>query len=271
MNSISKKLPLLLGALLLLGNSLFAQVSILDSAYGFAQPVDADPEPNPQTYTTGYSVASGSDRLLVATLGVRFTNSSSQTLTGVSFGGVAMTQASKSTNSGDIRLEVGTWYLTESQFASISGSDLAISYLKDSTSSQNADTGWLLATLGGVDQSTPVGASGSQGTDSGGASVTLSSLANNNQNLILGSAYTQGSVSTISSGTIITPEPTLGSGDFFAFSQVSNAASYTFTNNANNRSGVTAVEFVAVPEPSTFALMAGALGLAIVMLRRRRG
>lgn len=75
---------------------------------------------------------------------------------------------------------------------------------------------------------------------------------------------------TISGATAPTPTPTLAYqfGDSYSSSNVTILGDIAVTNNAGQ--GGTGISVSVVPEPSTYAMLAGALALGYVMVRRRK-
>jgi len=113
--------------------------------------------------TFSHTVPSGSDRLLV--VGVSFDNDNSETVTGITYNGLALTKAGSVNNSDDARAEI--WYRVA---PSVTTANVVVSLSGTLSSNRGIVVGAL--NLTGVHQTTPVGTF--QSTTGGGNSASLS-------------------------------------------------------------------------------------------------
>ncbi|WP_309384580.1 PEP-CTERM sorting domain-containing protein [Cerasicoccus frondis] len=233
------------------------------------------------TFATGYSISeTGNDNLLVVFYSA-YTDSTSAdpAASSVTFGGVTLTQARQ------VALEqpgagynvTGIFYLTEDDFASVSGSDLVFSR---SSGSNPGDDGahYSIMLLSGVDQSAPIGQSdySTTTTNNTALSVELSSLEPNSVVLSSFSATPDGTFgSDVNLDSNLAGALSDGSlTSLFALTNVDESTETmgaTFSSSeSSGRSAMLSVEVLAaVPEPETYALMLGLASLGLLLMRRR--
>jgi MSHA biogenesis protein MshQ len=118
--------------------------------------------------TFSHTVASGSNRLLV--VGVSFDNDNSETVTGITFGGAALTKSGSIANSDDARAEI--WYLIA---PTVTTANVVVSLSGTLSSERGIVAGAL--NLTGVHQTTPVGTFQSDEADGNPASLDVTSSA----------------------------------------------------------------------------------------------
>lgn len=227
------------------------------------------------TLSNAYTVAeSGNNNVLVVLYSARNTGGRP---TSATFGDVSLTTAGGFNQQEDgFSSTVEIFYMPETSF----DSDFTTASQELVINQNSADDGYVVSafTLSGVKLSDPIGETGFDGETPNNTdtplTVDLSSLANDSRIVSVAGSNFQGSVS-----------PTLNV-DTELYDNVSGAnhrsaagltdvtgsdESITYTYNSNGRGAMFAVEFQAIPEPSTGLLLWSLIVGAFAFHRKRRG
>lgn len=198
--------------------------------------------------------ASSSDKLILTFGSEYLTN----TVSSITYGGTSIEFAMTSALlAGDNNRGMFTYYLDNP-----AAGDLVVTF----SGSTNGIGGSLFAVSGTKDGTAGIGA-----TDNTGAALTTTA----NGSLLIAAGIRNDNTTTTSGLTISAPytgvfdQPvgsSVGGSGYYVAGASGEEVSYSFTPGADFSGSV---EFVAVPEPSSFALLAGMFGLTWVMLRRR--
>ena len=230
--------------------------------------------------TTSLSVGTGSDRYLLAFISARAESDPNlaaglPSVTTLSYGGNNFSAVSGSLASIDDGYVVSTQAYALAIGSGVTGANDLVYNI--STSSSNNPRGMTLTFLALED----VGSVSSLDT-----TAAQSSSAVNTSGSVAAGSWIVGSAAWVNSARTATAETgqtTFGDisgtiGDTFNIRSIAGYESITsagtesmnWTLSGNSDSAGTLLEVTDVPEPSTFALMGGALALCVVMLRRRR-
>ncbi len=237
---------------------------------------------NTSSYTfssTGYSVAeTGNNNMLVVFYSAYGEGGGSDpTLTSASFGGVNLNIAASATAYDGFEATTSILYMKESDFASISGSDLV--FTRSGASNGDRGVQYGIMTLSGVDQSTPIGDFGGDSADFDPTPISVELTGLSSGGLIISSFTGNAADNASSIGSLVNVDATLatlnnnllsslfGSTDITGTSETVGA---TFTADySGDRSAMVSVEFIAIPEPSSLLMMLSAVMAGVLVFRRR--
>ena len=211
---------------------------------------------------SSFEVVAGSNRKLVLTINSETTAS----LTGITFGGQSFTKA---VDTGTTRLSQ-IWYLDD---ATIGTADIVATFSAVARSYMGV-VSLTGAAAGGpsafVSDTTFIDA------DTTKASIDLTTTEANTFVIV---AYTQNNGSYIPTNPISMTDLYRGnsgsstSAAGYQIQTIAGLSTYTWeapaTFDINTENGVAIASFSSIPEPGTYALLAGLTGLSFVMLRRR--
>lgn len=270
-----------LGLFLTASQTFAATISIVNQVEGFLGSNKAQVTTAHNGTTQVSYDATGVDKLVVVYAAESgFNNTKVLTLT-MSFNGVAMTQAAFENTAADLVAPagpdwdggaVGLFYL-DNPFQGAANFTAGITL-----SGGGVNGGWIgiIGLAGTADGVGNTGATWSTQTASGNVSTNLTTSGNNA--MVIAGIENSGRQSGAGTPTAVSPL-TLSNNGFWGSQWGSGAAAYqavplsgtaltpTFTTNAGGNIHVVAAEFLVVPEPATFALLA--LG-GLMMLPRHR-
>ncbi len=130
-----------------------------------------------------YTVSSGTDRLLVVTV-MAGAGSGTPNVSGITYGGQSLTEALR--NAYD-NIDVEIWYLDDAGIAAASGSTVSVSY----SSGQDEDS-YAAASYTGVDQTTPVSETNSDGNGGSPNPATGHDVTEADGNLVVSAGCVEG-------------------------------------------------------------------------------
>jgi hypothetical protein len=255
------KLPKLIALASISGSCLFA-ITIDNQFTGSKETVrtDATTWLSSFTFTSaelGTFAAAGSDKLVLQ-ISTKNDSNAGAAVSSLTYGGSSLTNVFQDTYS---RSQQEFWYLDNVS----SDGDLVINLASDTQA-----LGLRLFALNGT-------AAGFVGDTNSVAAVqdnqSLPSLTTSKEAFVLWDASGNRSTTSVTTGTYSTDDLQFGGrGSTRGIWGIETAAgTFTETINYTNNSGggITGIAFEAVPEPGSFALLAGMFGLTWVMLRRR--